>query len=105
MECTIPQLSEATGYQVIIHHESDIERLYIYHTQTAAFFPAMQDGMYQVVVLAVRNQFGIVGSNVEFKALVAVSSMPSTPIPPASTSPSRAASPTTAPASKAPPSM
>ena len=72
VECAYPSDSTATGFQVIaqLSNISEVQRLYVNKTtdrQTPVSVLVMENGLYQVTVFAIREERGIVDSNVEYR--------------------------------------
>ena len=73
--------SRVLGFQMIaqLSNFSEVQRLYVNKTtdrQTPVSVLVEESGLYQVTVFAIRGRRGIVGSNVEFTAELAVSNVP-----------------------------
>ena len=64
------------SFQMIVHHKNEIRKLYVNQatssSQTSASVVVDENGLYQVVVFAIRGDSGIVGSNVEHMELLIV---------------------------------
>lgn len=70
-ECTYPNKSTATGFQLLAHicHSNEVNITYINQTHnrhTPATVQVDQSGTYQVSIFAIRGGKGIQDSNVEY---------------------------------------
>ena len=67
--CSYPSNTLVTGFQVIaqLNDSSQIHKLFsskIMYPQTSAAIPVEEDGLYQVTIIEIRRESGIVGSRV-----------------------------------------
>ena len=76
MDCTYPNGSLATGFQVIAQQISDssrVHKLYVEQTtHTTAIVEVEETGVYQVSIFPLREGTGILDSNVEYIEQVTV---------------------------------
>ena len=85
VECAYPSDSTATGFQVIaqLSNISEVQRLYVNKTtdqQAPVSVLVEEDGMYLVTIFAIREERGIVDSNVEHRVeLYVVNGVVTTP--------------------------
>ena len=82
VKCDFSGDSKATGFQMIVHQKNEMRKLYVNQAttsgQTSASVVVEENGLYQVVVFAIRGDSGIVGSNVEHMKLLTVKGVPPT---------------------------
>lgn len=74
VECTYPVNSLVTGFQMIAH-SSQVYKLHVAQTvdrQATASVEVEENGVYWVTVFAIREEMGIVSSNVEYAAQIEV---------------------------------
>ena len=89
VQCAYPNVSMATGFQVIAHQNasSQVHKLYVGQSTADRQAPASVEveeiGVYLVTVFAIRGGSGIVNVNVEYSELVTIDDVdtPTTPAP------------------------
>ena len=83
MDCTYPNGSLATGFQVIAQQISDssqVHKLYVEQTtHTTATVEVEETGVYQVSIFPLREGTGILDSNVEYIEQVTVAEVTTEP--------------------------